>query len=290
MRPAPFAYHRATSLEHALALLAEHGEDGRPLAGGQSLVAMMNLRLARPRHLVDINDLPLEGIEQVGDVIRIGALVRHERYLRDDLVARYFPVIREGVACIGHPTIRRNGTTGGSLSHADPSAELPLLARLHDATIVAASLRGTRRIASADFFRGAYETALEPGEMLTHVEFTLPNSRPFGAFLEMSERRGDFAIAAVAVVMEEEAGTIRKIAIACSGASQIPIRAPGLEAALAGQSVTALAVAGSAIDAFTATLAPPGDIVATSDHRRRLIAALLARALASAGERTREGR
>ena len=173
MRPAAFQYYKATNLEQALELLAQFGEDGRPLAGGQSLVPMMNLRLARPGHLVDISALPLNGIEVTGSVMRVGALVRHEQYLTDSNIKEHFPAFFEAVHWIGHPTIRRHGTLGGSISHADPTAELPAISLLYDAVMISMSKRGERRIKAADFFAGAFTTTLQPDEMVVDISFPL---------------------------------------------------------------------------------------------------------------------
>lgn len=144
VRPAAFDYHRANSLDHALGLLAELGAEARPLAGGYSLVPMMNLRLARPLHLIDINGLALDCIGREGAVLRIGGLVRHAELLREPLIADTVPLFREAAVHIAHPTVRNRGTVGGSLAHADPTAELPLLAVLYDAAIVAISRGGER--------------------------------------------------------------------------------------------------------------------------------------------------
>lgn len=287
MTPSAFEYHRAESLEHAVTLLEEFGDEGRPLAGGQSIVPMMNLRLARPRYLVDINGLGLSSIELDGRMLKIGALVRHEQYLSDGLVAAHFPAFLDGVRAIGHPTIRRNGTTGGSLSHADPTAELPLLSILHDALIVAVSVRGERRIAAIDFFEGAYMTALEPGEMIVRVEIPIPPSRSAGAFVEFGERRGDFAIAAGAVALEFDAGRIARAAIACSGVAQAAIRAPDLEAALVGRPI-AQPESKDDVKVFAASLSPPDDHSASADYRRALIEELLQRAISIACARATE--
>jgi carbon-monoxide dehydrogenase medium subunit len=287
MRPSAFDYHKAESLDHALALLAEYGEEARPLAGGQSLVPMMNLRLARPSHLVDINNLGLDEIEMAGGLLRIGALVHHERYLTDPLIAAHFPAFREGVTAIGHPTIRCHGTTGGSLSHADPTAELPLLNLLHDATIVASSTGGERRIAAANFFLGAYVTALEPGEMMTAVELPVLPAGSTGAFVELGERRGDFAIAACGVTIEHANGAITRLRLACSGAGEVPVRVPDLERALAGRPL----VDPSAVDeiaALVSSLTPSDDHFATADYRRALLGELAGRAIAIACGRATE--
>ena len=284
MRPASFEYHRATSLDHALELLHQFGEDGRPIAGGQSLVPMMNFRLARPGHLVDINRLPLGGIAIDGQVLRIGALTRHEAYFDDPLIARHFPAFLDAVHYIGHPTIRRNGSIGGSISHADPTAELPAVAVLHDADIVVRSLEGTRRIKAAEFFLSAYVTAVEPGEMVVAIEFPLPPEASTGAFIEQSERSGDFGTAAVGVTLQYAGGKIARAAMVCSGADLFPIRAPEVEEFLAGKP---LADPG-ALEAgriFAASIDPVDDHIAAADYRRGLIAELTRRAIEAACSR-----
>ena len=284
MRPARFEYHRASSLEHALELLARFGEDGRPLAGGQSLVPMMNLRVARPAFLVDINDLPLDRIELAGSVLRIGALVRHHQYFTDPRIKALLPALYEAVHFIGHPTIRGRGTLGGSISHADPTAELPAVAMLYDAVIIAQSQSGERRIKATEFFITAFTTALEPGEMVVALEVPVPPPASAGSFIEIGERRGDFATASVGVAIEFDRQTISKAAVACSGADLMPIRAPEIEAFLTGR---ALAEPG-AVDAgrmFAAAVDPVNDHIASATYRKGLIGELTRRAIESAARK-----
>jgi len=281
MRPVPFEFHIAENVAHALSLLAEFGEDARPLAAGQSLVPMMNLRLARPEHLIDIAGLDLGNIAAEGRTLRFGALVRHARHLSDPLVAAHLPVLRAGVAHIGHPVIRRNGTLGGSLAHADPTAELPLLCLLHDAEIIAASTTGERRIPAEEFLVGAHVTALEPVELLVAIEIPLPVEHHAGAFLEQSERHGDFAIAACGLLLEHSDGLITRIAICCAGAADVALRARTLEASLVGRPLSGPA-AGPDIAGFTASLSPPDNHAAPAEYRRHLLGELIARALARA--------
>jgi CO/xanthine dehydrogenase FAD-binding subunit len=282
MRPASFEYHRATSLEHALELLAEFGEDGRPIAGGQSLVPMMNFRLARPGHLIDINRLPLAGIEIVGSALRVAALTRHQAYFDNALIARHFPAFLDAVHYIGHPTIRRNGSIGGSISHADPTAELPAVAVLYDADIVVRSAAaGERRVKASEFFLSAYVTALEEGEMVVAVDFPLPTEKSTGSFIEMGERSGDFATASVGVSIEYEGGNITRAAMVCSGADLFPIRAPKIEELLAGRPLAAPA-AEEAGRIFAASIDPADDHIASADFRRGLIAQLTQRAITAA--------
>ncbi|WP_225027522.1 FAD binding domain-containing protein [Xinfangfangia pollutisoli] len=278
MRPKEFVYHRARDLDHALALLAEHGEEARPISGGQSLVPMMNLRLARPDHLVDVNDLGLDEIREEAGALHVGAMVRHERYLTDPLIRRHLPALLEAVHWIGHPTIRRNGTLGGSLCHADPTAELPAMAVLHGARIVLASTAGRREVAACDFFKGAYMTDVQPGEMLVSVIFPCPQGAHSGAFEELGERLGDFAMGSFGVVLEHEGGVIRRAATVCGGAKMTPIRLPEIEAALQGQTLAGLDAAALG-DRVTGLIAPAGDFQVSAEYRRALIGELAGRAL-----------
>jgi len=281
MRPVPFEYTLAEDLDHALALLDENGDDARPLAGGQSLVPMMNLRLARPEMLIDINRLPLDDIAVEGGSVRVGALVRHSRLLGDPAVAARAPVIAEGVREIAHPTIRNRGTIGGSIAHADPTAELPLLLLLLDGAVEARARGGTRRIEAANFFRGAFTTALAPGEMVTGVEFSLPDGPWGGAFIELAERRGDYAIVAVAAAVAIDGGRIREARLVCAGAESVPVRGTEAEQFLAGRSLDDNGAA-EAGRIFAAAHAAYGDIRATAAYRRHLIAELTRRAVDTA--------
>lgn len=289
MRPSSFEYHKAADIEDAVRLLAEFGDEGRPIAGGQSLVPMMNLRLARPSHLVDINALALNDIEFDGNLMRIGALVRHERYASDPRVAKHFPAFMDAVHWIGHPTIRRNGSIGGSLSHADPTAELPAAAILYDASIVVRSVKGERRIAAVDFFESAYVTSLEPGELVVAVEFPLPPPGSTGSFMEIGERRGDFATASVGTALEFDGETITKAAIVCCGADLVAIRAPGIEAFLVGKPLKA-PQAEEAGKMFAAEVEPSSDHVASADYKRALIGELTRRAVETACARALESK
>jgi len=278
MRPAAFEYHRAASIEEALSLLAEFGEDGRPIAGGQSLVPMMNLRLARPEHLVDINSLELDKIERTGDTLSLGALVRHERYFNAPLIAEHFPAFLDAAHWIGHPTIRRHGSLGGSISHADPSAELPCVCVLHDATIVARSVNGERRIPASEFFISAYVTALEPGEMVVAVELPIPQRRQHGAFIEIAERMGDFAVIGIGAVLELDGDTVLDARIACAGAELTPVRAASAEQFLKGRQLTE-EVALEAGQLFAQSADPVNDYRSSAEYRRHLIVQLTSRTL-----------
>jgi carbon-monoxide dehydrogenase medium subunit len=204
MKAAAFDYVRATSVAEACALLGQHGEDARLLAGGQSLLPAMNLRLASPALLIDIGRIAgLDGIEIRGDMLRIGALARHATVLRDATVARHVPLLTEALRHVAHPAIRSRGTIGGNLAHADPASELPACMLALDAMLEATSPGGVRLIAASAFFTGLFQTDLAPDEMLTAVEIPLPCGPWF--FQEIARRSGDYAIVGLAAVGERQA-------------------------------------------------------------------------------------
>ncbi len=202
MKPAPFKYIAATSLEHALALKTEYGDDAKFLAGGQSLIPAMNFRLARPAILVDINEIEeLAGIRSSGAATRVGPLTRYLALQRDATFAQLFPLIGEALPHIAHPQIRNRGTIGGNLSHADPASELPAIAVALRARFRVQAARQERWVEASDFFKGALTTDLQPDEMLAEIELPLPKPRTGSCFMEIARRRGDFAIAGVAAMV-----------------------------------------------------------------------------------------
>src|SRR5580692_8430225 len=204
MKPAPFRYVAAQSVEQALALKAEHGDEARFLAGGQSLVPTMNFRLTQPAMLIDINPLKeFAGVRKNGaDRLRIGALTRYRNLERDPATAQNLPLIHEALPHIAHPQIRNRGTIGGNLAHADPASEMPAIVLALAGRLRARSHKAERWIVAADFFAGALSTALEPDEMLTEVELPVAPSRSGSAFMEVSRRRGDFALMGVACTVD----------------------------------------------------------------------------------------
>lgn len=218
MKPRRFAYHRPTRLEDALALMAEH-DDVAVLAGGQSLVPMMNARLAAPEVVVDINALAdLEHIAVDGDRLVVGALVRHEAMARHALVLERLPLLARMAGSIAHWPIRTRGTVGGSLAHADPSAQWPLAAVLLEAELVLAGREGRRVVAAESFFAGALMTTIEPGELLTEVRFRLPARQHQAGFRYLSRRPGDYAIAMAACIIEP---AYRRLAV--GGVEPVPL-------------------------------------------------------------------
>lgn len=282
MKPAPFAYHRPAAMDEAFDLLDRYGDDARILAGGQSLVPALNMRLATPAALVDINRLPgLAAIRAAGEGVAIGALARHEAVERSPLVADRAPLVSAAMPHVGHAAIRSRGTVGGSLALADPAAELPACAVALDATIVAARRERRRSIPAAEFFRGVYSTALEPGEILVEVVVP-PRSGPTWRwhFDELARRRGDFALAGIAALARVEEGVIRELRLVFFGVGAAPVRARAAERALVGAAGN-----GGAVDAARRELArdldPPGDVHGSPELRRHLARVLLARAIAS---------
>ena len=290
MKPPPFDYARADSVDEAVSLLADHGDGAKLLAGGQSLVPMLNFRLVRPSLLVDVNRIPgLSGIEEGRRVLRIGALARHRRVEVSEAVGERFPVLRAAVRRVAHLAIRNRGTLGGSLAHADPAAELPMMALLLDAEIEVTGPTGPRRLEARAFFRSALATALDDAEMLTRVDLPfLPPAAGWG-FEEVARRCGDFALAAAAAtVVLAAGGKVAEARLAVMGVHDTPLRVDAAEALLAGEPLTGEAV-GAAAKAARDAVAPWDDLHASADLRRHLVEVLARRALESAGRRAREG-
>jgi len=277
MKPVPFEYHRPASLAETFDLLDRYGDDGRLLAGGQSLVPALNLRLAAPRAVIDINRIPdLDAIRVTADGLVIGALARQEALERSPLVREHAPLIASALPHVGHSAIRARGTIGGSLALADPAAELPACAVALGATIRAGRRGGTRDIPADDFFRGIYTTALAPGEIVTEILVPRPAAGWRWGFDELARRHGDFALAGVAAGARVESGVVAESRLVFFGVGTRPVRARRAEAALAGgrADAEALAAAGRALDA---DLDPPGDVHGSPALRRHLARVLLAR-------------
>jgi carbon-monoxide dehydrogenase medium subunit len=283
VKPAPFAYHRAYSVAEAVALLAELGDEAKILAGGQSLVPMMNFRLARPAALVDVTRI--EGLSYLRadteDGLRIGALTTHRavEISRDPQVLAGFGVLPRSARWIGHYPIRSRGTFGGSIAHADPSAEWCLLAMLLRAQVVLTGPQGQRTLPAAEFFEGYYSTAAGPDEMITEVRF--PEPAPRAVLTEFAQRQGDFAVVAAAVCADIEEGTCRSGRVVLGGVGPLPVEVDA--GALAGQ--PASEQTWRAMGEYAASqVDPPEDTHGDGEFRRRLTATLVARALAEASQ------
>src|SRR5262249_25476784 len=240
MKPAAFDYVVANSIEQAIAALAQAGGEAKILAGGQSLVPMLNFRLLRPAILVDINRMPsLAAIDDAGDAVKIGALTRHYQIETSPIIAKHFPVLSYAMTHVAHLAVRNRGTIGGSLSHADPAAELPMIALLLNARLRVVSNKGERTVAASDFFRDALTVNLGEDEMVTEIHLPkLPPNTGWG-FEEVARRAGDFALAAVAVTVTASDDKITEARIALTGVGPIPVRAQKAEALLRGEKIEA---------------------------------------------------
>jgi carbon-monoxide dehydrogenase medium subunit len=284
MKPAPFHYVRARSVDEALGALASAPE-AKLLAGGQSLIAMMNLRAAKPDTLVDINGLAaLDYIKAVAGGLAIGALTRHETVRNSALVAQHCPLLAEAYQWIAHRAVRNRGTYGGNLCHADPASENPMIALVLGATMVLKSQGGERTVAAEDFFKGVYQTATRHDEMLIEVRLpTQPKGQGFG-FVEVSPRKGDFAMAAVACTLELAGGAIKTARVGYAGVGDRAVRLKEVEAALNGKPATE-ATFSAAGEAARRAIRPTADFHADEAMRRDLAFALTRRVLGAAKAR-----
>ena len=287
MKPAAFAYERPGILDEALEALARHGSDARPVAGGQSLVPMLSLRLARPALLVDLGRLAgLDELVVRNGAVEIGAMVRQRRLERDPLVTQHVPVLAAATRYVGHPSIRNRGTVGGSLAHADPSAEYPAVALAVDAQMVVRSARGERTIPARDFFLGPFTTTLAEGELLVAIRFpALPAGAGWGVE-EIARRHGDFALAgAVAVLERGPDGTCSRASVALFGVATRPLRATAVEQALIGRVLDSATLREAAALAADAIDEPLSDVHGSATYRRQVTPVVVRRALEAAAAR-----
>jgi carbon-monoxide dehydrogenase medium subunit len=288
MKPAPFDYYAPTTVEQALALLAEHGYEAKVLAGGQSLVPMMNFRLVEPSVLVDLNSIPDLGYIQPDEDggVRIGALTRHYQVEVDPLVAARMPLLHEAVPRIGYPQIRRRGTMGGSLCHADPSAELVAVSVALNGRFRLRSPKGERWVAAQDFFIGLFTTVLEPDELMVEVALPPGPARTGVSFMEVARRLHDFALVGLAAVVTlDEKGVIREARMVFLSAGDRPMQAQRAAEVLAGQAPTPEVILAAAEIAASDDIDPSSDIHATAEFRRHLAKVLARRALDQACRR-----
>jgi len=288
MKPAVFTYVAPHSREEALEAARRFGSDGKILAGGQSLVPLMAMRLARPATIIDLNRIPdLAYIKAARGGLAIGAMTRQRTAETHRLVLERLPLLADALRWVGHAQIRSRGTIGGSLAHADPSAELPAVAAVLGGRFVVVSTRGERIIDTAQFFTGYLTTAIQPHEMLVEVQLPAPPAGAGWAFQEIARRHGDFAIAGVAVVLRLDAD--RRCAdarLAFTGVGPGPVRATNAEAYLKGKRLSAAVVA-EACRMAQAALDPDGDIHASAAYRTHVAGVLAARALRQAAERAK---
>jgi CO/xanthine dehydrogenase FAD-binding subunit len=287
MKPSPFEYHSPRETDEVLSVLAEHGDDAKVLAGGQSLVPLLNFRLAAPAHLVDINRVgALSYVRRSEGVLRIGAGTRQAALEGSGIASKHWPLLTGALHWVAHPQIRNRGTVGGSLAHADPAAELPIAAAALDVRFHVRSTRGDRTIGWRDFFVTHLTTSMEADELLVEVEVPpLPEGTGW-AFTEFSRRHGDFALGGAAVLLSMDGPNCSEARIALLGAADTPLRADAAERALAGGPVDESSAAEAARLAV-ADIDPTGDIHGGSEYRKNLIEAMVRRGLLEAAGRAR---
>jgi carbon-monoxide dehydrogenase medium subunit len=274
VKPAPFAYRKAHSLDEAVALLGEHA-DARLLAGGQSLIATLNMRLSAPSLLIDINGIGgLDQIEIKGGTVEIGALVRHVQAERSEIIAEHVPLIGRAMPHIAHAAIRNRGTLGGSIAFADPAAELPACLLALDGEVEATGPQGKRTIKAQNFFKGLFETALGPQDVLTAIRLPMATTATRVGFAELARRHGDYAIVGLAASARADGQGLADVRLAYFGVGDTPLRVRKAEEALTGG-----AIDDKRLDAAVAALdlEPHGDIQATAPVKRHLAGVLLRR-------------
>ncbi len=290
MKPAPFKYYAPASLDEALELLWQHGDDAKALAGGQSLIPAMNFRLAQPAVLIDLNPVRELDFIRAADRggLRIGAMTRHAAVEKSDLVRKQAPLLFETMPFIAHPQIRNRGTVGGSIAHADPAAELPAVLCALQARFKLQGRQGGRWVNAADFFTGMFATALEPGELLTEIEIPPMPERCGWAFTEVARRHGDYALVGVGAMLQlDKKQRIEKAHIALLSVGEGPVLARQAAQQLQGQGVSDALIAAVAETCANDDIDPGSDIHASGDYRRHLAKVLTRRVLAQAFARTR---
>jgi carbon-monoxide dehydrogenase medium subunit len=290
MKPPPFDYHDPRNLDEALELLRRHGGEAKVLAGGQSLMPLLNFRLSRPAALVDINRISALGyIREENDQLSLGAMTRQRAIEFSPLVRERLPLLQEATTLVGHLPIRTRGTIGGSLAHADPAAELPAVVTALDGDLVVRGPGGERILRPQEFFLGYLTTALAPDEIL--VEIRLPTTPPGSgwAFEELSRRHGDFALAGIAAVLVADSRRCRMARLAAAGVGPTPVRLRGAEEILEREGLSKESLEAAAAQAQE-LVEPDSDLHASADYRRHLTGVLTGRALHRAAARCREGR
>ncbi|HKV46201.1 MAG TPA: xanthine dehydrogenase family protein subunit M [bacterium] len=288
MKPAQFEYHAPGTVDEAVALLARYGDEAKVLAGGQSLVPLMNMRLARPANIIDINRIEaLAYLRYEHRVLRMGALTRQRSAERSPIVAQHCPILRDALRLVGHVQIRNRGTIGGSIAHADPAGELTAILLALDGEVSVRGPKRTRVIAAADLFVTYLTTSLDPHELLVEVRFPVPPAGAGWSWMEIARRHGDFALAGVGVVLAVRADRIAAARIGLTGVGPTPVRAAQAERRLVGQPPSA-ALWTEAADAVRDAVDPDGDIHASAEYRKHVAGVLTHRALREAYERARK--
>ena len=286
MLPSRFEYHRPDSLEEALQLLAEHGDEAKVLAGGQSLIPVMKLRLAAPAHLIDIGRLGMDSIAEADGRLAIGALARHRDLERSDLLKARYPVMAAAAPLISDPIVRNLGTIGGSLCHADPAGDWGSVMLALQASVVLRSGRGERELPITEFLEDTFTTALEPDEILTEVRVPQPTGSSGGTYLKMERKVGDFATVASAVHLSLSDGTIERVGIGLTAVGSKNLQPTDAEASLAGAEPTDAAFAEAGRLAAEAS-SPVTDVRGSAEYKRHIVDVYVRRGLARALEMAR---
>ena len=289
MKLPPFAYEAPTTVAEAVDLLVEHGDEASVLAGGQSLIPLLALRLARPAVLIDINGIgELSGVSADNGQVAIGAVTREYVAEESSAIAEAVPLLAAALPLIGHEAIRSRGTIGGSLAHADPAAELPAVARALDAEFVVRGPAGERVVPAAEWFEGYLTTSRGPDELLTEVRFPAAKPGTGSSFEEVARRHGDFAIVGMAASLVMSGGVIGEARLAFAGVSDVPARATAAEDLLAGETPSA-ELFDEAARRATEDLDPPADLHGSSDYRKTVAAAVVRRGLRAAADNATRG-
>ncbi|MEE8536023.1 MAG: xanthine dehydrogenase family protein subunit M [Kiloniellales bacterium] len=287
MIPGPFEYHRPSTVDEAISILSEHGDEGRPLAGGQSLIAMMKLRLAAPEHLVDLQDIAdLTGVRDGGDHLLIGPMTTMSDILASREIAERCPLICEAASLIADPQVRAVGTLGGNVANGDPGNDMPGIMMCLDAAYQLKGPAGERSVAARDFYEGVYATALGEGELLTGIRVPVPPAGHGYAYAKLKRKVGDYATAAAAVVLVMDGGTCASASLALTNLDETAIHAEAAANALVGTSVDAAAVEQAAGIARGA-VNPVADMRGSVEYRTAMAGVMTARAIRTAAERAR---
>jgi aerobic carbon-monoxide dehydrogenase medium subunit len=285
--PGSFAYHRPSSIEDAIKILTDYGDEARPLAGGHSLIPMMKLRMAAPAHLVDLRGLPeLASISEAGDIILVGAMVTQAQLQASDVLTLKLPILREASTLIADPQVRSMGTLGGNVANGDPGNDMPAIMMALDASYVLTGGGGERQIKARQFYNGAYDTALQPGEILTAIRISSPPAHHGYAYEKLKRKVGDYAIAAAAVILTVQDGKIATCAVALTNVADRTLFAEEASSLIVGTSGDD-AVIRHAAAAATAITEPSGDGRGPVEYRRAMAGVMVARALKSAISRAK---
>ena len=284
--PAAFDYHTATSVDEAIALLQQYGEDAKLLAGGHSLIPTMKLRLAQPAHLVDLGKISgLSYIREENGAVAVGAMTTYTTILGSDVLAHHFALLPEGTKVIGDPQVRNRGTIGGSTAHSDPAADMPGIVLALKADIIVQGAKGARTIKADDFFTGMFETALQPDEIITELRFAIPPAKTGSAYMKLENKASHYAVAGCAAVVSLDSdGTCSAASVVITGASVMATRAKAIESALVGKKLDESTVAEAASHAADG-LELVEDIHGSKAYRGQMTAVMARRAILKAAER-----